>query len=146
MNPLVWPIIAGAPLVVMEISLQSGNFVSQTNPMKALKISSPLVCLFNGKMVSHSSLALMSSKTILMKTQLCHIHHISRLVKLEGKAFTRINILLQLLLDIAAIPSLHLVVVLRETCTSLMAFTISVLFLKSSKRPSAALRKASFTI
>ena len=93
MNPLVRPNTAGAPSVVMEISLKSGSFVSLTNPMKALKISSPLVCPYNGKTVSSSSLALMSSKTILMKTQLCHIHHISRLVKLEGN-HSQVSILL----------------------------------------------------
>ena len=83
--------------------MKSGSFVSLRNPMKTLKISSPLVCPFNGKMVSRSQNAPWCSclkNNPDENTQLCHIHHISRLVKLEGKALTRVNILPQLLLHI----------------------------------------------
>jgi len=48
----------------------------------------------NGKMVSSSSLAVMSSENNPDEnTQLCHVHHISRLVKLEEKALTSVSIL-----------------------------------------------------
>uniref|UniRef100_A0AAV2KYG2 Cadherin domain-containing protein n=1 Tax=Knipowitschia caucasica TaxID=637954 RepID=A0AAV2KYG2_KNICA len=38
MNPFVRPVIAGAPSVVIEISLKSGSFIFVTNSMNALKI------------------------------------------------------------------------------------------------------------
>ena len=81
--------------------LEGRQFCLANKPMKALKISSPLVCPFNGKMVSSSSFGAHVFKNHPDEnTQLCHIHHISRLVKLEGKALTHINILPQMLLHI----------------------------------------------
>ena len=127
--------------------LEEWQFCPVNKSHESIKISSPLVCPFNGNMVSSSSLALMSSKTRLMKThKLCYIHHISRLVKLKGKHSHASISFFSCSSTSTAIPSHRLVAVLRENCTSLMAFTVSVLFFKSSKRLSAASRKASFTI
>lgn len=66
MNPLVRPTITGAPSVVMKMSLKRGSFLSLTNSMKMWEIS-----------LSSLSFALMSPKTILMKTQNCATSMIS---------------------------------------------------------------------
>jgi len=64
------PSWAGAPSVSIEISFQSGSLASLTNTVKALDITSTLVCPFNGKMISSSSMVIISSKTTPMKTHI----------------------------------------------------------------------------
>jgi len=91
-------------------------------------------------MVSSSSLVLTYLKTIPDEnTQLFHIYHISRLVKLEIKAHT-----CQYSSSVAhytSTPSHHLVLVLLESCTSLMVFMICVFIFEVFKKAICCLEK-----
>jgi len=98
--------------------LNSGSLVSLTNPTKALKISSSLLCPFNDKMVSSSSLDFLSSKTILMKTHNCATSTISvdswNGMEKYSRASTNF-----FSCSSTAFPSHCLVEVLWESCTFL---------------------------
>ena len=113
--------------------------------MSPTSIGERQLCLFNKTHIlfsvmslqrgSRSSLAVMSSKTMLMKRHNCATYQSTR--QSGGKGT-------HTLLHIHSHSFACLV--LRESSAFLMDFTICALFLKCSKRLSAASRKASFTI
>jgi len=84
--------------------------------MKALKISSSLVCPFNDIMVSSSSLQLMSSNTILIKTHNCATFTMS--VELSNGREKYFHASMNFLsCTSTAFPSHCLVEVFWESCT-----------------------------
>lgn len=116
-NPLVWPIIAGAPTVVIQLSLKRG---SANKFHESIKISLPLLYPFNGKVVSTSSLDLMSPKTILVKT---HIWATSaKTVDSSNwrKKLSHASMSLSCSSTSAAIPLHRRVTVFLDNCTSLI--------------------------
>ena len=96
--------------------MNSSSFVSLTNSTKALEISSSPVCPFNDKMMSSSSLELMSSKSILMKTHNCATFTIS--VDPSNGKERHLNVSINFpSCSSTAFPSHCLVEVLWESCT-----------------------------
>ena len=111
--------------------LNYGSFVTLTNPTKT-----------NNILISGGSIELQNCESLFVgacvfknnpheDTQLCHIHHISRLFKCERKAPTRVYKFPQLLLHnlSLALPSRSIVGELH----TFMAFTVCVLLLQFSK-------------
>ena len=146
-NPLVFPVIEGAPSVVIETNFFSGRLSFSTNSMKALKTSSPLVLPCSGISFKSSSLVEKSLKTIRAKTVSWAVSVASQDSSNWSEKYSHVWISSFSWDDTSAARSSTLLdTLLLNSCKSAIAEMILSLFVNSAKRNSAAARNASLMI